>query len=263
MIIDIHNHYWYEKDFIKKLIKCMDEANIDKVCLNGMGIKGLEITKSPEIYNANEDVKKAFKEYPDRIIGFGWIRLGIDKYDIIDKLYEEEFKGIKISIPTNRYDYDNFMPYYERAEKYDMPILFHTGVIAATMNDRELGTHSAYMRPVYLDRIARKFPRLKIIAAHMGDPWYLEAYMTSQKNPNMWLDFSGLAIFTKAYYIRKFLWIRVTPDKLLWGLDEPPEKYLRLLLTWRTLIEEIGIKKEEDIKGIFGENARKILNIRE
>jgi hypothetical protein len=37
-------------------------------------------------------VKKAFKEYLDRIIGFGWIRLGIDKYDIIDKLYEKNLK---------------------------------------------------------------------------------------------------------------------------------------------------------------------------
>ena len=165
--------------------------------------------------------------------------------------------------PTKRYDDEDFASYYEKAEKYEMPILFHTGIIAASPIDKVWKISSSYMQPVCLDKICRMFPKLRVIAAHMGDPWYLEAYMTSQKNPNMWLDISGLAIFVKASNIRKnkYLNIRLKPDKLLWGLDEPPEKYLRLLLTWKTLLGEIGIS-EHDSENIFGKTAAAILALK-
>lgn len=252
MIIDIHNHYWGGKDFLKKLLENMDKAGVDKVCLSGLGINGLP---------GNDAVEKAFKEYPDRIIGFGVILPGRAPFEKVDELYSKGFKGLKMTIPTKRYDHEDFMLYYQKAEDYGMPILFHTGVIASFKEDKDLGTTSSYMRPVYLDKIARVFPKLKIIVAHMGDPWFLEAYRVAQYCPNMWLDISGLAIFVKALNIRKYLWIRVTPDKLLWGLDEPPEKYLQLLMTWRTLIREIGISEEES-KKIFGETAARILGIK-
>jgi len=253
MIIDIHNHYWEGGDFLNRLLKGMDSAGVDIVCLNGLGVyHGMP---------GNDDVEKAFKEYPDRIIGFGTIFPGRAQYEEVDELYSRGFKGLKMITPTKRYDDDGFMPYYQKAEDYGMPILFHTGVIASFKGDKELGTSSSYMRPVYLDKIARMFPKLKMIGAHMGDPWFLEAYRVAQYCPNMWLDISGLAILVKALNIRTYLRIRVTPDKLLWGLDDLPEKYLQLLMTWKTLVREIGMS-EEDSENIFGRTAAKILSIK-
>jgi predicted TIM-barrel fold metal-dependent hydrolase len=252
MIIDAHNHYWGGEDFLKRLMGGMDEAGVEKVCLSGLGIDGMP---------GDEAVEKAFKEHPDRIIGFGVIFPGRDPFEKVDEFYSREFKGLKMIIPTKRYDHEDFMPYYQKAEDHGMPILFHTGVIMSFKDDRTLGTSSSYMRPAYLDKIARVFPKLKIIAAHMGDPWFLEAYRVAQYCPNMWLDISGAAIFIKALNIRKYLWIRVTPDKLIWGLDAPPERYLQLLITWKTLIREIGIS-EEDSEKIFGKTAAQILDIK-
>lgn len=253
MIIDVHNHYWEDKDFLRRLFKGMDSAGVDIVCLNGLG--------APYSMPGNDDVEKAFKEHPDKIIGFGTIFPGRVPCEKVDELYSRGFKGLKMITPTKRYDADEFMPYYQKAEDYGMPILFHLGIVMAFKGDRELGTSSSYMRPVYLDKIARMFPKLKIIGAHMGDPWFLEAYRVAQYCPNMWLDISGLAIFVKAQNIRTYLGIRVTPDKLLWGLDDQPEKYLQLLMTWKTLVREIGMSQEDSEK-IFGKTAAKILNIK-
>lgn len=252
LVIDVHHHYLPQKGFMKRLLKRMDEANVNKVCL---------FTSGPK-YGENEKraFEEAFKDYGDRVIGFGRIHPGRVKPEIIDEYYSRGFTGLKIIHPTKRYDHDDFLSYYEKAEQYGMPVLFHTGVVSRKRPDVSEDRSSAFMRPVYLDRIARLYPKLRVVAAHIGDPWYLEACMTSQKNPNMWLDVSGKAILLKALNIRKYMWIRLTPDKLLFGLDEPPEEYNRLIYTWNTLLYEMGLPKEDRAK-IFGENAAKMLEL--
>ena len=252
LIIDVHSHYAARKGFLEELLKNMDAADVSKVCL---------ISSGPE-YGEGEKraFERAFKDYADRVVGFGTIFPGKVKPNVIDEYYSKGFRGLKAIRPMKRYDDDDFLPYYEKAEELEMPILFHTGVIARGRPEAAEDVSSAHMRPVYLDRIARLFPRLHIVAAHMGDPWYLEAYMTSQKNPNMWLDISGKAILLKAMNIRRYMGIRLTPDKLLFGLDEPPQMYNRLIYTWDTLFYEMGLSLEDRAK-IFGKNAAKMLRL--
>ena len=252
LIIDVHHHYVPRKGFLDELIEDMDMANVGKVCL---------ITSGPS-YGEGEkgDFERAFKDYEDKVIGFGTIYPGKSRPEVVDEYYSRGFKGIKVIYPTKRYDHGGFLTYYQKAEELGMPILFHTGVVARHRLDIAEDISSAHMRPVYLDRIARLFPKLHVVAAHMGDPWYLEAYMTSQKNPNMWLDISGKAILLKALNIRKYLGIRLTVDKLLFGLDEPSREYSRLIYTWSTLLYEMGLSQEERAK-VFGRNAAKMLRL--
>jgi len=252
LIIDVHHHYIDRKGFMDELFKEMDAANVHKVCL---------ITSAPS-YGESEgkDFTWAFKDYADRVIGFGTIHPGKTQPEAIDEYYGKGFKGIKAIYPTKRYDHDSFLTYYQKAETLGMPILFHTGVVAREKIDVAQDVTSAHMRPVYLDRVARLFPKLHLVAAHMGDPWYLEAYMTSQKNPNMWLDISGKAVLIKALNIKEYLGIRLTPDKLLFGLDEPPCEYSRLIHVWDTLLHEMGLSLDERSQ-IFGKNAAEMLEI--
>jgi len=257
LIIDIHHHYNPNvKNFVDILLKDMDAAGVRMVCL---------FSSRPN-YGDREakDWKRIFKDYSDRIIGFGTInpgRLPESRPEMVDEYYSRGFKGIKFLRPTKRYDHDDFLIYYEKAEEYGMPVLFHTGVIARKSIVEREDVSSAYMRPVYLDRIARWCPKLRIVAAHMGDPWFSEAYNTSQKNPLMWLDFSGKGILLKAKAIREHLWIRLRPEKLVFGLDEPSSQYLRLIHAWDTIFYEMGLtQKQRDM--IFGETAAKILDIK-
>ena len=47
------------------------------------------------------------------------------------------------------------------------------------------------MRVTTLDNIARRFPKLTIIAAHLGNPDYAWAAEIGRWNPNLYFDLSG------------------------------------------------------------------------
>jgi predicted TIM-barrel fold metal-dependent hydrolase len=251
-VVDVHHHYSSEKGFVEKLLKEMESAGVRLVCL---------ISSGPN-FNEKEDSdwRIIFKDFGDRIFGLGLFKPGRCDYEVVDRYYSKGFRGLKAIEPNRPYDDDNYLRYYERAEEYGMPILFHTGVVARSSTQEREDVSSGYMRPIHLDRIARWCPRLKIIAAHMGDPWFSEAYNTSQKNPNMWLDISGKGIWLKASAIREHLWIRLRPEKLLFGLDEPPTQYRRIIHAWETILYEMGISQEQRDM-IFTGTARRILSI--
>jgi hypothetical protein len=166
-IIDAHQHLYAEPNALEKLINISQRNEIKKVCLSACG----EQYHQP----GNDAVRDAFTKYPDLIIGFGYIRLGIDAPSRIDYLLEEGFKGIKIINPQKPYNDKDFYPIYEKAAKYRMPMLFHTGIAARVEADKEFQTDSAFMKPIYLDGIARAFPELTLIGAHLGSPWFDEA----------------------------------------------------------------------------------------
>ena len=256
IIIDFHHHYRKsEKEFLDKLLEDMDSARVNIVCL---------LTSEPRYGEREEkDWKRILKDHHDRVVGFGTVnpgKLPENKPEIVDQYYSEGFKGLNFLRPTKRYDHDDFLDYYEKAEEYNMPAIFHTGVIGRRSFKEREDVSSEFMRPIYLDRIARLFPKLKIDMAHIGDPWFGEAFNVSQKSINIWIDMSGKGMWLKAVALREHLGIRLSPEKLIFGLDEPSSQYIRLIDFWETVLMEMGInQKHRDM--IFGETAAKILGI--
>jgi predicted TIM-barrel fold metal-dependent hydrolase len=47
------------------------------------------------------------------------------------------------------------------------------------------------MRPAQIDVIARRFPELRILMAHYGNPWWEEAWKVSWSNKHIYADLSG------------------------------------------------------------------------
>ena len=96
--------------------------------------------------------------------------------------------GIKIYTGYNQvYAYDpRHFPLYELAEAYQVPVVFHTGDTA--------GGHGLlkYAHPLTIDEVASQFPRVKFVIAHCGNPWILDAMEVVAKNPNVYVDLSGL-----------------------------------------------------------------------
>ena len=117
MIIDGHSHLFPEKNYAENLLRKYDKLKIDIVCVSGLG----EMFALAD----NDDVEKAFKAHPDRIVGFGFFRLGYDKPSLVKEFHERGFKGIKLTCPTTHYDDDRFLPVYAKAEELSMPVLFH------------------------------------------------------------------------------------------------------------------------------------------
>lgn len=190
-IIDVHRHY---KDFdeIAKNRKLWDSLGYTHLC-----------------YSGNLDgIRKLMKCYPDYIIGFAYLKMDKGPFfwrnqnigqeapinlDEIDRYKDEGFRGLKVIYTEKPYSHNDYLPYYERAEKLNMPILFHTGWVDNTWE--YCRPMQENYRPVYLQTIAGIFPKLKIICAHFGGVQFSqEALIAMWKHPNIYADLSGETI---------------------------------------------------------------------
>jgi predicted TIM-barrel fold metal-dependent hydrolase len=107
-----------------------------------------------------------------------------------------------------------------------MVLLFHTGTVLRVDEDIYYDVDSSRLRPVYLDRVARRFPTLKIIGAHLGNPWYEEAAMTLFWNPNIYFDLSGTTLARKdAAWFNEVLWW--TPERMAKLAGSPDTHYAK------------------------------------
>lgn len=155
-----------------------------------------------------------------------------------------------VSINDPRHD-----PYYELAERFDVPVVFHTG---------ELSGHHGLLKfshPLNVDEVASRFPGVRFVMAHCGNPWIVDAVAVAAKNPNVYLDLSGLAEgnfvpdeFMDHYrghleHIRTWLTYLNDWDKVMYGSDWPLVNIPAYLKVIRSLIPEKYHEK------VFFENA--------
>lgn len=161
---------------------------------------------------------------------------GINPYDLseetLDKLEMEIQKpqavGMKIYLgyyPFYAYD-EVYEPVYALAEKYGLPIVFHTG---DTYSERGL---LKYAHPLTIDEVAVKHRKVNFMMAHFGDPWTLTGAELIYKNSNVFADLSGLIVGTEKElkkhsegrfldHLRHALVFSNSYDKLLFGTDWP------------------------------------------
>lgn len=191
MIIDFHHHLLAEPDYVARLVDTCRRLGIDRVCCSGLGLPSRRRNWLGDLSPGNDDVLRAMERYPDVIVGLGVLRLGHDGPEAVDRLRTQGFVGLKITRPPARYDDPAFWPVYERAEALGLPVLFHTGFVLRTDRDRQDGVSSDFMRPACLDLVARRFPGLRFVAAHLGMPWYDEAACLARFHPNAHVDLTG------------------------------------------------------------------------
>ncbi|MBG9546600.1 MAG: amidohydrolase family protein [Bacillota bacterium] len=161
---------------------------------------------------------------------------GINPYDLNeealerleDDLQKPAVVGIKIYLgyyPFYAYD-EVYEPVYALAEKYGVPVVFHTG---DTYSERGL---LKYSHPLAIDEVAVKHRNINFMMAHFGDPWTLTGAEIIYKNPNVYADLSGLIVGTEKElkkhsegrfldHLRHALVFADSYDKLLFGTDWP------------------------------------------
>lgn len=216
MVIDFHSHYPAEDNFAAKLIDLLPQAGIDRICLCSAGA---QFGHAP-----NETILAAARAWPDKISALALVELGIDPPDVVDRYVAEGYAGFKITNPNAPYDSEDFFPVYERMERTGLPLLAHTGILMRIPPRPGRRTNSNWMRPVCLDAVARSFPALNIVAAHMGAPWNEEASMLARMHPNFYLDLTGAwwggwrANKDAAFYRYHFFWEGAW-NKVLFGTD--------------------------------------------
>ena len=256
MVVDLHCHLLKEEGYLENLVREAQRLGVSKICLNGLGSLYDEL--------GNEEVEQAFLKYPHLIIGFGHLRLGKDSVEKINELYEAGFRGLKVINPTKNYDDKEFYPYYAQAKKQGMPILFHTGMVKRTAKDKFHDISSERMRPIYLDTIARIFPRLTLIGAHLGGPWFREAVDVLRYNPNVYFDITGSIpgwIRKTPQFFRNYFWWEGAWEKIVFGSDVHFSQIEKVIANYRGVLEALRLDKTTQNK-IFGETAMQILNMK-
>jgi hypothetical protein len=221
-LIDVHEHYDGEDGVLEKLLVRLDAAD-------GLGIL---LTTAKGFSQAS----KFIHEHPDRFIGFGDIKLDDpDVLNQIDSFHKAGFRGLgEITSSQKNYDDRAYWPIYDRAAKYHMILLFHTGIVTRPNPEKQEDISFDRMRVTRLDLIARHWPDTIIIGAHLGNPDYAEAAEVGRLNPNLYFDLSGSSLIKKkddyGFFRSIFWWTGVvsphTPpsnrnafEKLVFGSD--------------------------------------------
>src|SRR5206468_10007319 len=158
-----------------------------------------------------DQVAAFIKDHPGRLVGLGQIELDApDALALIDRFHAAGFRGVgELSGPQYPFDDRRYWPIYERAESYHMIVLFHTGIVSRPQPDVASDVSSDRMRVGTLDLIARRSPKLTIIAAHLGNPDYSRAAEIGRWNPNIYFDVSGSTLVKKQEdygFFRSIFW---------------------------------------------------------
>lgn len=98
--------------------------------------------------------------------------------------------GLKVFLAyqTGKADDEAMMPIYEFASRHGLSVTFHTGYPSYHLpyeNDME-GS-----KVKYVANVARKYPDVNFIVAHMGDPYYDESIQAMHGLRNIFTDFCG------------------------------------------------------------------------
>ena len=257
MIIDSHVHISDREGCIEELLAAMDKNGIDMAVV---------------FDSDNDHCRRACDAHADRLIPFGHVRLGQDPYGTVTDLADQGFKGLKLIRPAYNYHDERLLPYYELAERAGLVCLFHTGIIARGSPDEPSTDDTSRMKVIWLDTICRRFPKLTVIAAHMGNPDHEEGAMMARWHPNFYYDLSGSSLLHRSHqFFRELFWwdkeTRFTKrsgwrpfEKMLFATDEPYDQLHEPLAEQRALLEALD-QDEEMIAKVFGLTAAGLLGI--
>ena len=255
-MIDFHLHVPRRKGYLAEILRAYDKAGIEKGVAFGLG--------EPMQEMSNPELLKATKPHRDRFVPFAFFHLGKDSPRNVNQLADQGFKGLKIIWPTGPYDSERFWPVYKAAEKAGLPILFHTGIVMRTRQDQRQPVSSLWMRPGALDLVARSFPGLRMVAAHLGGPWFDEAFMMARVHPNLWLDSSaGSGWKVKGmdgkYFKAKLGWWNGV-SKLVFACDQPHTNLTvqERMLEWKGILGAVGADRKSR-EAFWSGNAKTIL----
>lgn len=220
MIIDAHYHLDERIEPLDRLIDQMDRHGVDRVALipsmsDFLELKGIAARAAPilpallmgvwhrvglRMYNSsvtsegklsllgttypiyaspnNEEVAQALLSHPDRF--YGWILVNPVSTDPISELDKWAGKpgwiGVKSHPFWNRYPVSELDDVAAYCEDNNLPLLVHLG------GDQKRGDYRF---------LPDRHPRLKVIYAHAGVPFYREVWKYAKNKDNVFVDLSN------------------------------------------------------------------------
>ncbi len=263
MVIDFHTHVFPRPkapDILTKLLTKFDIPNFADGTLDGlmhsMQQAGIQlalisrITIHPEQVVAvnnwllgcrRKNILPMATIHPDQPQGVGYV----------EDIKKAGFKGIKLHPDYQGFyaDERRMYPFYEIAQALQIPILFHAGL------DRGLAPPFKAM-PKQLLKVHRDFPRLTMIAAHMGGEDNYEETEASLLGTDIYLDTAFVLRIMDQKILKRFFQ-KHPIERILFGTDSPFTDQKTELHFLNNLPFLTPSQKEK----IAGQNAARMLNI--
>jgi uncharacterized protein len=282
-VFDTHVHYpWRQRG--SKLPIYTAEGMLDMLAYNCQRLNIYRVCLLGRPGEGNDLVEKAQQRYPSLVVPFGMINVDEAQPADVTDLADRGFKGLKIINPRRNYDDTTYFPLYEEAEKRNLVILFHTGIVGGMIDflqfppasfeqaeelSREMESHrhwqpesevdtwygAARMQPIFLDGISVAFPALRIIGAHLGYGLYDSAAAVARWRRNVYFDISGGTVVRRHLMERRMLRSEVSTRKLVWGSDCDMAHMSRELTNWMQAFDEIGLSSDEQDQIFWGTAA--------
>lgn len=179
-IVDMHVHFDEKNpNFISDFLKVSEKLNLTACVLTPFANRKM--------------VLDAAKQHPAQIIPFGFVDLDApDVVKQVEELHAMGYRGLgEMEFVKKPFNDPSYFRVYELANRYGWIVLFHTGIVLRRKFEEPEDVASGRMRPIYLEEIARRFPKITVLGAHCGNPEYEWAAEIARWNPNVFWDLSG------------------------------------------------------------------------
>lgn len=237
LVIDAHNHLGTRPGATQTgadLVAKIDAVGVDKAVMFPF-VEG---------NFTNDPIKEAFDQFPERLIPFCAVNpWQADAADEVRRcVVDWGFKGLKLHPTINGFhlsDPNLVDPLFQVADELEIPIIVH-------------GASDLLNSPPEFGIMAKRFPRVPLLMAHMGFFWSVDQAIAFAKEcPNLYLETSRAPIFEIQTAVRE-----LGPDKVIWGTDSPFVDY-----EWEFLKMRRATADDAGYGQIVGGNISKILRL--
>jgi hypothetical protein len=207
VVIDAYNNTWSQvgtSDYlagddygVERMLQAMDAGGVDRAvaCSLGQAID-------------NNYIASVQDRWPDRLVGFGQVNPRMDNPGgEINRCAEAGLRGIKLHPTMHGYhfcDHGLLDPVMEACARHRLIVLVNA------LDD-------PFCAPLAIEEIARPFPTVPVLIAHMGTIWNLmEAILVSERTDNLYLETSSAQLLDVRTAYR-----RLGASKIMMGTDWP------------------------------------------
>lgn len=262
MVIDVHAHVYPEKIAVRaaesiggfygvpmchpgsvpELLGCMQQGGIDRALIHSVAMSPVRAA------TINDFISGQVREHPDMLAGYATLHPDMTENEAADEFSRAlglGLKGIKLHNDMQQIAIDD-----PRMDKIyalcqdTCPLLLHMG-----------DSRYHYDNPVQLPGVLRRFPRLRVIGAHMGGYTEWQQALDCLLHENVLVDCSSSYFALGADGLRDAI-RRFGADRVMFGTDFPmwdPGQELRH-------IRGLGLTAEE-LEKVLHRNAEEQLGI--
>ena len=194
-------------------------------------------------------------------------RFDRDHLDRVEEVLKQgQVKALKAYLGYLHYEpySPGYRKYFPLAAKYKIPVVFHCG------DTYSRTAKVKYAHPLKVDEIAVDYPDTRFVIAHFGNPWLMDAAQVVYKNPNVWIDLSGVLIGDADAFatMRKSGALARTVKRLQEAIDytEAPERFLfgsdwplAPLASYRDFVRDMFPPKHR--AAVFAGNAQDLFGV--